>query len=86
MLSSRNNLCLTPNLLKEMEFLYSQLRDRSTPRERAVLYTSIVINYEAVLGKVCYPPRPFNYMFFTPLYGVRNTVCPQISTKKKSSD
>jgi hypothetical protein len=26
--------------------------------------------------------RPFNYMFFTPLYGVRNTGCPQISTKK----
>jgi hypothetical protein len=23
--------------------------------------------------------RPFNYMFFTPLYGVRNTGCPQIS-------
>jgi hypothetical protein len=27
-------------------------------------------------------PRPFNDMFFTPLYGVRNTGCPQISTKK----
>jgi hypothetical protein len=27
-------------------------------------------------------PRPFNYMFFTPLNGVRNTGCPQISTKK----
>jgi hypothetical protein len=26
--------------------------------------------------------RPFNYMFFTPLYGVRNTGCPQISTNK----
>jgi hypothetical protein len=26
--------------------------------------------------------RPFNYMLFTPLYGVRNTGCPQISTKK----
>jgi hypothetical protein len=25
--------------------------------------------------------RPFNYMFFTPLYGVRNTGCPQISPK-----
>jgi hypothetical protein len=28
--------------------------------------------------------RPFNYMFFTPLYGVRNTGCPQISTQKIS--
>jgi hypothetical protein len=26
--------------------------------------------------------RPLHYMFFTPLYGVRNTGCPQISTKK----
>jgi hypothetical protein len=26
--------------------------------------------------------RPFNYMFFTPLYSVWNTGCPQISTKK----
>jgi hypothetical protein len=26
--------------------------------------------------------RPFDYMFFTPLYGVRNTGCPQINTKK----
>jgi hypothetical protein len=26
--------------------------------------------------------RPFNCMFFTPLYGVRNTGCPQISTPK----
>jgi hypothetical protein len=25
--------------------------------------------------------RPLNYMFFTPLYGVRNTGCPQISKK-----
>jgi hypothetical protein len=23
--------------------------------------------------------RPLNYMFFTPLYSVRNTGCPQIS-------
>jgi hypothetical protein len=28
--------------------------------------------------------RPFNYLFFTPLYGVRNTGCPQISTQKIS--
>jgi hypothetical protein len=28
--------------------------------------------------------RPFNYMFFTPLYGVRNTGCPQISTSNKT--
>jgi hypothetical protein len=28
--------------------------------------------------------RPFNCMFFTPLYGVRNTGCPQISNKKMS--
>jgi hypothetical protein len=27
------------------------------------------------------PTRPFNYMFFTPLYGARNTGCPQISKK-----
>jgi energy-converting hydrogenase Eha subunit H len=26
--------------------------------------------------------RLFNYMFFTSLYGVRNTGCPQISPKK----
>jgi hypothetical protein len=27
--------------------------------------------------------RPFNYMFFTPLYGVRNTGCPKIIAQKK---
>jgi hypothetical protein len=27
---------------------------------------------------------PFNYMFFTPLYSVRNTGCPQISKQKCS--
>jgi hypothetical protein len=31
-----------------------------------------------------YTPRPFNYMFFTPLYGARNTGCPQISQKNVS--
>jgi hypothetical protein len=25
--------------------------------------------------------KPFDYMLFTPLYGVRNTGCPQISPK-----
>jgi hypothetical protein len=33
-------------------------------------------------GQCEVPSRPFNYMFFTPLYGVRNTGWPQISTKK----
>ncbi|XP_064645473.1 divergent protein kinase domain 2A-like [Lineus longissimus] len=46
-----NNLCLTPKLLKEMEHLYSRLRDSITVQERAVMYTSMLINYEAILGK-----------------------------------
>jgi hypothetical protein len=46
--------------------------------------TSLIENIFTFKQQDCtftYISQAFQYMFFTPLYGVRNTGCPQISTK-----
>jgi hypothetical protein len=54
--------------------VYPQVLDR---QRRAAMQLLFVID-DTCTGDF----RPFNYMCFTPLYGVRNTGCFQISTQK----